>query len=97
MILKLSIISLISFILIALDVLFDGLLTQLDYTIFEYTLEYNFKMLDSIMLKITTMGNISSIVIFTLLTVIVLVTVLLLSVTSIVSVVSPRTEDANVV
>jgi len=72
MILKLSIISLISFILIALDVLFNGLLTQLDYTIFEYTMEYNFKMLDSIMLKITTMGNISSIVIFTLLTVIVL-------------------------
>ena len=64
MILKLSIASLISFILIMLDVLFDGLLTKIDYIIFPTIIEYHTPLLDTIMLKITTLGNISSMLIF---------------------------------
>ena len=64
MILKLSIASLISFILIMLDVLFDGLLTKIDNIIFPTIIEYHTPLLDTIMLKITTLGNISSMLIF---------------------------------
>jgi len=64
MILKLSIASLISFILIMLDILFDGLLTKIDYIIFPTIIEYHTPLLDTIMLKITTLGNISSMLIF---------------------------------
>ena len=62
---KLSISSLILFILIGGDVLFGGLLTKIDYKIFPMILEYHIPILDKIMLIITILGNIASMVIFT--------------------------------
>jgi len=67
MIFKLSIASLISFILIALDVIFDGLLTKIDHIIFPAIIDYHTNILDMIMVNITTLGNMKSMVIFSIL------------------------------
>jgi len=64
MIFKLLIASLISFILIMLDVIFDGLLTKIDNIIYPTIIEYHTSLLDTIMLKITTLGNILYMLIF---------------------------------
>jgi len=64
MILKLSIASLLLFILITLDVMFHGLLTVIDGLIFPNILSFQTELLNNIFLYITTLGNLSSMVIF---------------------------------
>jgi undecaprenyl-diphosphatase len=64
MTLKLSLGSLIIFILITLDVIFEGLFTKIDYALLPIIFEYHSSVLDKIMLVITTMGNMKSMVIF---------------------------------
>jgi len=56
-------IAFISFVLIALDVWFDGLLTQFDKIVVQWSMSWHTPIADSIFLAITTLGNLSSMLI----------------------------------
>ena len=72
MILKLSFSALLLFILISLDVIFDGLLTKIDDFIFPYVLSLQTLILNKIFLYITTLGNMPFIVGFSIIITIIL-------------------------
>jgi len=72
MILKFSIASLLLFILITLDVIFHGLLTDIDGLIFPNILLFHTELLNTIFLYITTLGNILYIIGFSIIIVILL-------------------------
>jgi len=65
-------IAFVSFLLIALDVLFDGLLTQFDQVLNRLSASWHTPLYDSIFLSITKFGNLSSMLILSILVTLIL-------------------------